>query len=67
MDIKKDSILMSEQAKHKKHCEYCGHTISFYAFEPTKKLCDWCGRYNYKNELVKFKYLLNKKMKEVGL
>ena len=67
MKIKEDSILMSEQAKYKKYCEFCGHTISFYAFEPDKKICNWCGRYNYRNELVKFKNLLRKEMKEVGL
>lgn len=64
LKIKEDSILMSEQAKYKKHCEFCGHTISFYAFEPNKKLCNYCGKYNYKNDLVKFKDLLNKKMKQ---
>ncbi len=46
------------------HCEYCKHTISFYAFEPEKKLCSWCGRFNYKSESVRFKDKLIKKMKE---
>jgi hypothetical protein len=51
----------------KYYCEHCGHTISFYAFEPEKKLCHCCGRYNYKNDLVKFKDILIKKIKEVSL
>lgn len=47
------------------YCENCGHTISFYAFEAEKKVCNWCGRLNYKNDLTKFKDTLNKKLKEV--
>lgn len=50
----------------KYYCEYCGHTISFYAFEPEKKLCYWCGNYNYKTDFAKFKDKLNKKIKEVN-
>jgi rRNA maturation endonuclease Nob1 len=48
------------------YCEYCGHTISFYAFEPEKKVCDFCGKLNYKNEFAKFKDKLNEKIKEVN-
>ena len=51
----------------KYYCEHCGHTISFYAFEPEKKLCSWCGRYNYKTDIAKFKDKLNKKIKEVNV
>lgn len=50
----------------KYYCEHCGHTISFYAFEPDKKVCNWCGRLNYRNDLVKFKQILAKKIKEVN-
>jgi rRNA maturation endonuclease Nob1 len=60
MTIKDDTKLATEQAKYKKHCQFCGHTISFYAFEPDKKLCSWCGKYNYRNGLVEFKTLLEK-------
>lgn len=59
--------IMSEQFKFKKNCWYCNYKISFYAFEPDKKVCKYCGRLNYKNELAKFKDLLNKKKKEVEL
>lgn len=61
MKIKKDMKMASEQAKYKKYCQFCGHTISFYAFEPDKKLCSWCGKYNYRNGLVEFKDILFKK------
>ena len=63
MKIKKDMKMASEQAKYKKHCQFCGHTISFYAFEPERKLCSWCKRYNFKNGLVEFKTLLEKERK----
>lgn len=65
MAIKQDSKLASEQSKYKKNCKFCGHTISFYAFESDRKLCSWCGRYNYRNGLVEFKELLKKKKREV--
>lgn len=52
--------MTDELAKHKKHCEFCGHTMTFYAFEPDKKLCDWCKKYNYRDEAAKFKDKLKK-------
>lgn len=58
-----DSKILNEQAKYKKYCEYCGHTISFYFFEKDRKCCSHCGKYNYKNDFIKFKY----KLKEKGL
>lgn len=65
MAIKQDSKLASEQLKYKKNCKFCGHTISFYAFESDRKLCSWCGRFNYKNELVEFKELFRIKKNKV--
>ena len=65
MTIKEDKKLASVQTYYKKHCQFCGHSISFYAFEPDRKLCNYCGRYNYRNDLIKFKELLNKKKREV--
>ena len=55
------------KTNYRYYCERCGHTITFYAFEPDKKVCDWCGRLNYKNESAKFKDILTKKLKEVNL
>lgn len=47
------------------YCEYCGHTITFYAFEPEKKVCNFCGRMNFKNEKARFKHLFFKKRREI--
>ena len=66
MRIKEDSKLASIQRKYKKYCKVCGHTMTFFAFEPDKKLCSWCGYYNYRNGLVEFKEVLNKKRKELN-
>ena len=59
--------IKNPQSKNNFHyyCEYCGHTITFYAFEPDKKLCSWCGKYNYRNEKAEFRELLQRKIKEV--
>ena len=65
LTIKEDTKLATEQSKFKRHCEHCGHTISFYAFEKDKKICGWCGYYNYKNDFIKFKELFSKKKREV--
>lgn len=65
LKMKDDYKLSSIQRKHKKYCEWCGHTLSFYPFEKDKKLCDWCGHYNYRNDLAKFKDLVTKKKREV--
>lgn len=65
MQLKKDIKLANEQAKFKKKCKFCGHTLTFYHFEKDKKICSWCGHYNYKNENAEFKFLLNKKRKEL--
>lgn len=59
----KDSKIFKEQAKHRKHCDFCGHTLTFYAFEKDRKCCNYCGYFNYRNDFIKFKY----KLKEMGL
>ena len=59
MDLQRDMKLRSEQIKFEKYCEFCGHTMSFYAFEKDRKLCSYCGRFNYRNKRVEFKYKLN--------
>lgn len=58
-----DSKLFKEKSNNSKHCEYCGHTLTFYSYEKDRKCCTYCGRYNYRNDFVKFKY----KLKEKGL
>lgn len=64
LKLKEDCKLASIQVKYKKHCKNCGHTLSFYAFEPNRKLCKWCGVYNYRNELSEFKDLMLKKKRK---
>ena len=59
-EIKK---LEDEKRKYQKYCEFCGHTMSFYSFEKDKKLCNHCGKYNYKNDAIKFKYCLSELLK----
>jgi uncharacterized protein (DUF983 family) len=49
----------------KKTCPHCGRKMHFYAFEKKDKiLCDWCGRYVFKNKKAEYDYrmkeLLNK-------
>lgn len=56
-----DQKLIEEQAKNKKYCEYCGHTLTFYAFEKDRKVCSFCGYFNYRNDFIKFKYKLKEK------
>lgn len=56
-----DSKIFKEQANHKKYCEFCGHTLTFYAFEKDRKCCSFCGNFNYRNEFIKFKYRLSTK------
>lgn len=55
-------VLDSKKSKYRKYCEHCGHTLSFYAFEGDRKLCNYCGKYNYKSEKIKFRYLLRRKL-----
>ena len=59
MALQRDMKLRSEQMKFEKYCEFCGHTMTFYAFEKDRKVCKHCGRFNYKNKRVEFKYKLN--------
>ena len=58
MALQRDMKLRSEQMKFEKYCEFCGHTMSFYAFEKDRKVCNHCGRFNYKNKRVEFEYKL---------
>lgn len=59
MGLQRDMKLRQEQKKCEKYCEFCGHTMTFYAFEKDRKVCSHCGRFNYKNKRVEFKYKLN--------
>lgn len=50
-----DSKMLNIKLENSKLCKYCGHRITFYAFEKNKKICSHCGRFNYKNDLIEFK------------
>lgn len=65
----RETIDRNKQCKtnYVKYCGNCGHTISFYAFESNKKVCNWCGVTNYKSEIDKFKNLFQEKAKEVNV
>lgn len=56
-----DEKILHEQQKYKKHCEFCGHIISFYSFEKDRKCCNHCGKFNYRNDFIKFQYKLKEK------
>lgn len=59
MGMLSDIKLRSEQVKYEKYCEFCGHTLTFYAFEKDRKLCRVCGKFNYKDKRVEFRYKFN--------
>lgn len=65
MSFKEIEKLHNVKTKNSRYCEHCGHTITFYAFEPDKKCCNWCGKYTYRDNAAKFKDLLAKKQKEL--
>lgn len=50
-----DTKLINDKLNNSKLCKYCGHRISFYAFEKDKKLCNHCKRYNYRNDIIEFR------------
>lgn len=62
---REDEILASVKQEYQRYCMFCGHTISFYAFEPTKKLCHYCHRYTYKDDKSKFLDKLNIERKKL--
>lgn len=61
----KDTIKFEKEIANKRvKCE-CGHTITFTNTRSDRVLCNWCGKFVYKNKQLEFKYkmksLLNKK------
>lgn len=41
----------------------CSHTLFFPAYAPDIQICNHCGNKVYRNDRVKFKDILNKKIK----
>lgn len=54
---KEESLLDERKRNMKIVCPYCGRRVHFYAFEKSdRQLCDWCGRYVFKDKQTEFKY-----------
>lgn len=51
---------MESRANHKYACKHCGHK-QLITNKMEKTVCDWCGKYIFKNGLDEFKYRLNEK------
>ena len=63
MDNKKYKRFANEVAKHKYQCK-CGHKV-FIDFKEEKRICDWCGRYVYKDKKIEFKERLENARKNI--
>ena len=46
----------------KRKCEKCGHSIDYISLKDFT-LCTWCGAKIYKNEKIKFRYELEKRLR----
>lgn len=57
-----DTKIFNEIAKNKVKC-VCGYTKVMPRADKT--ICNWCGRYIYRNEQVKFRDELKRKMRLV--
>jgi uncharacterized protein (DUF983 family) len=65
-DFVDESKIQEAQNSMKKICPHCGRKIHFYAFEKKdRQLCDWCGKYIFKDDKAKFKYRLKEKINEM--
>lgn len=60
----KEDLINEAKYKMKKVCPHCGRKMHFYAFEKKgKQLCDWCGRYVFKDNQTEFKYRVKEIMR----
>ena len=47
------------------HCPHCGNRVHFYAFErQDRQLCDWCGRYVFKDKKSEYDYRMKELLKK---
>ena len=53
---------VDELQKHKYKCK-CGHKV-FMDKNKTKAVCDWCGRYVFKNKKDEFNYRMKEALKK---
>lgn len=61
MSYEKDTKLFETLTKVSIKCK-CSHTVVL-SPRQEKIMCNWCGRYVYKNEKTEFKYNLLNQMK----
>lgn len=60
----KEDLINEAKYKMKKVCPHCGRKMHFYAFEKKgKQLCDWCGKYVFKDNQTEFKYRVKEIMR----
>lgn len=62
MQFKEMMKYHSKMTEYKTKCKNCGHGM---AIPPQldKIICDWCGRYIFKDDKTEFKYRLLEKLK----
>lgn len=53
LTIKQHKRMTDELDKVKYTCKYCGRRVVITS-KQSKNLCDWCGRYVYRNEKEEF-------------
>ena len=53
---KRENKLIEAQRSMKRRCTTCQHLVSFYAFEPDRKCCVYCGTLLFRNEIVAKKH-----------
>ncbi len=57
--------LDADRSKFKRYCK-CGHSIVFpQNSKVDKKVCNHCGSFVFKNDLIEFEYRLKEKQKKM--
>lgn len=62
MNLKEMQRLSNALSEIRVKCS-CSHTLFFPAYAPDIQICNHCGNKVYRNERVKFKDILSKKLK----
>lgn len=57
-----DSKIFESLSNATVKCKHCGHSKTMPNAERT--ICNWCGYWIYKNDLIEFKYLLKERIKK---
>ena len=65
MTYQEDTKRINALRTQRKYCKNCGHSMTYYQNSRYDKLlCNYCGNYIYKNDLIEFKEKLKKCQKE---